>query len=53
MLEKLLARFQIDPSLSYFIGDTDRDMEAGIKAGVHVIKVASNTSLLNVIQLVK
>src|SRR6185437_5420897 len=32
MLEKAMARFDIDPSQSWFIGDTDRDIEAGKKA---------------------
>lgn len=52
LLEKAIARFQIDPSLSYFIGDADRDVEAGEKAGVKTIKVEPNSSLMNVIHLV-
>ncbi|MEP7170595.1 MAG: HAD family hydrolase, partial [Bacteroidota bacterium] len=32
LLEKGIARFDIDPMQSYFIGDRDRDMEAGNKA---------------------
>jgi D-glycero-D-manno-heptose 1,7-bisphosphate phosphatase len=45
MLEKAIARFNIDASKSYFIGDNDRDIEAGIGAGVQTIKIESNSSL--------
>jgi D-glycero-D-manno-heptose 1,7-bisphosphate phosphatase len=45
LLEKAIARFQIDPAKSYFIGDTDRDMEAGVKAGVNVIRIEPNAPL--------
>lgn len=49
MLEKAMARFEIDAKQSYFIGDADRDMEAGKKAGVKTIKMESNQSLMSVI----
>lgn len=52
LLEKAIARFNIDASKSYFIGDADRDVEAGEKAGVKTIKVMPNSSLMNVIHLV-
>ena len=45
MLEKVVARFDIDRSSSYFIGDRQRDADAAIKAGLHPILVESNTSL--------
>ncbi len=48
LLEKAIARFNIDPSKSYFIGDADRDMEAGKKAGVNCIKIEPNASLLGI-----
>jgi D-glycero-D-manno-heptose 1,7-bisphosphate phosphatase len=46
LLEKAIARFQIDPAASYFIGDRERDVEAGRRAGVKGILVDSNSSLL-------
>lgn len=52
LLEKAIARFNINASLSYFIGDADRDVEAGEKAGVKTIKVLPNSSLMQVIHLV-
>jgi D-glycero-D-manno-heptose 1,7-bisphosphate phosphatase len=49
MLEKAIARFGIDPELSWFIGDSRRDMEAGKAAGVGTILVASNSNLTGVL----
>jgi D-glycero-D-manno-heptose 1,7-bisphosphate phosphatase len=46
LLEKAMARFSIDVSRSWFIGDADRDIEAGIKAGVQTIKLEVNSSLV-------
>jgi D-glycero-D-manno-heptose 1,7-bisphosphate phosphatase len=46
LVEKALARYQINPKASYFIGDRPRDIEAGEKAGVPGILVESNSSLL-------
>lgn len=44
-VEKGLARFEIDPKLSYFIGDKERDTDAAAKAGVQGILIPSNASL--------
>jgi len=52
LLEKAMARFNIDPAKSYFIGDADRDMQAGHKAGVKCIRVESNRSLMEVVNQV-
>jgi D-glycero-D-manno-heptose 1,7-bisphosphate phosphatase len=52
LLEKALARFDLNASASYFIGDADRDVEAGHKAGVKTIKIPRNSSLIHVIELV-
>ena len=49
-VEKALARFNIDPALSYFIGDKERDVLAGEKVGVKGILIESNTSLVKAIQ---
>jgi D-glycero-D-manno-heptose 1,7-bisphosphate phosphatase len=46
LIEKALARFEIDPAASWFIGDRERDTEAARKAGVRGILVESNSSLL-------
>lgn len=45
LLEKAIARFNIDASQSFFIGDAERDIEAGLKAGVTAIKIEPNGDL--------
>jgi len=52
LLEKAMARFNIDAAGSYFIGDAERDMAAGEKAGVTPIKVNVNQSLMEIVNLV-
>ena len=49
LVEKAMARFNIDPKQSYFIGDRPRDAEAGEKVGVKGIFVPSNTLLKDVL----
>ena len=48
-VEKALARFDIDPQKSYFIGDKERDVEAGEKAGVTGILIEANVSLKTIL----
>ena len=48
LLEKAMARFRIDADKSWFIGDADRDIEAGVKAGVQTIRIEVNSSLVNI-----
>ena len=50
LLEKAMARFGIDPAKSYFIGDAERDIIAGQKAGVQTIRVELNQSLMEVVE---
>ncbi len=45
LLEKAIARFNIDPKKSFFIGDTERDIVAGKKAGVNTILIGPNADL--------
>jgi D-glycero-D-manno-heptose 1,7-bisphosphate phosphatase len=47
-IEKSLARFNIDPARSFFIGDKERDTEAGQKAGVTGILIKANTPLTEI-----
>jgi D-glycero-D-manno-heptose 1,7-bisphosphate phosphatase len=49
LLEKAIARFNIDIKSSYFIGDSTRDMEAGNKIGLNTIKVDKDSSLMKII----
>lgn len=45
MLEKAMARFEIDPSLSFFIGDRERDKQAGDKVGVKTVMIKENSTI--------
>ena len=45
LVEKALARFNVDPAQSYFIGDRERDVEAAVGAGVNPILIPSNANL--------
>ena len=53
MLEKAIARYNINVKESYFIGDTQRDIDAGNKVGLNTIKINANDNLLNYINLIK
>ncbi|MES2397839.1 MAG: HAD family hydrolase [Bacteroidota bacterium] len=48
-VEKALARFDIDATKSYFIGDKERDVEAAEKAGVKGILIEANISLKTIL----
>lgn len=48
MIEKALARHDIDPAQSVMIGDKWRDLEAAEKAGVSGIKIEVNQSLASI-----
>ncbi len=45
LLEKAIARFNIDPTMSYFIGDANRDMDSALKVGVKGIKIEANSPI--------
>ena len=45
MIEKSLARFNIDPKQSFMLGDKDRDVECAKNAGVKGIKVEINKNI--------
>lgn len=46
LLEKAIAKHNVDVSSSFFIGDSLRDKEAGDKVGVKGIKVEANSSIV-------
>ncbi|MEA3445287.1 MAG: HAD family hydrolase [Bacteroidota bacterium] len=47
MIEKALARFNVDPAKSFLIGDSTRDIKAGERAGLTCILINKNESVLN------
>jgi D-glycero-D-manno-heptose 1,7-bisphosphate phosphatase len=52
MLEKAIARHDIDATASYFIGDNERDVLAGEKAGVQTVLIESNADLREYLHLI-
>lgn len=52
-LEKAIARFSINTSESWFIGDRETDMQAGKKVGLKTIKVKTNQDMHEVIDRIK
>ena len=53
MLEKAMARFGIDPSSSWMIGDSKRDVEAGAAAGLNTILIESNSDLRETLEKIR
>lgn len=49
MLEKGIARFNIDISKSYMIGDKERDVLAAQKAGVKPFHIESDSSIAGIV----
>lgn len=52
LIEKALARFDIDPLKSFMLGDKIRDVECAEKAGVKGIKVGLNENIEKYIDLI-
>ncbi len=52
MLLRGIAKYNIDPALSYFIGDRERDVEAGTAAGVKGILINSDQPISEVLDLI-
>jgi D-glycero-D-manno-heptose 1,7-bisphosphate phosphatase len=48
-----IEKYNIDPSLSYFIGDRERDMEAAAAAGVKGILIDSDQPLTEILDQIK
>jgi len=50
MIQKALARFGIDPGSSWMVGDSERDVEAGMAAGVRTVLIEANSDLSEVLK---
>lgn len=48
LLEKAIARYNISIEDSYFIGDSERDIEAARKVGIKGIKINPNENIYNI-----
>jgi D-glycero-D-manno-heptose 1,7-bisphosphate phosphatase len=53
MLEKAIARFNLDASQSFFIGDRETDRQAGEGAGVKTILLKANTNMAVIPSLIE
>jgi len=51
MIEKAIARFNINPAASWFIGDSESDMQAGKEAGLKTLLIRPNENILNYLDL--
>lgn len=49
-IEKAIARFNIDRTQSWMIGDSPRDIVAGKASNLHTLKIESNESILPYVQ---
>lgn len=49
MIEKAIARFDIDVAASFMVGDNHKDIDAAANAGVLGIKIESNQSLMTIV----
>lgn len=45
LLEKAMAKYQIEPNSSWMIGDALRDMQAGKRVGVRTVRIAHEPQL--------
>lgn len=51
LLERAIAKHDVDKNLSFFIGDSERDKIAGERVGVRSLKVLANSSILEISKL--
>jgi D-glycero-D-manno-heptose 1,7-bisphosphate phosphatase len=51
MIEKMMHIHEIDPTASWLVGDQERDIEAGQKAGLNTILIKPNDDLNNYLHL--
>lgn len=45
LLEKAIAKYNIEPNVSWMIGDAPRDMQAGKRVGVKTVRIAQEFQL--------
>ena len=45
LIDKLVAKYKVCKSDSYFIGDSESDMQAARKAGIQGIKIVANQNM--------
>ena len=45
MIEKLIAKYELNPQASTMIGDSKSDMDAAANAGINVIRIVANQNM--------
>lgn len=50
LMERAIARFNIDASRSYMIGDRDRDVQCAAQVGVKGILIPTNSALIDAVR---
>ena len=53
MVEKSIARFNIDRARSYFVGDRETDSETAKRAGVKPILLEANGNLMECLKYIE
>jgi D-glycero-D-manno-heptose 1,7-bisphosphate phosphatase len=51
LFENAITEYNIDPSLSYMIGDSDTDIIASLEAGITGIKIPTNGNMMTLFDL--
>jgi D-glycero-D-manno-heptose 1,7-bisphosphate phosphatase len=51
LLERAIAKHDVDKNHSFFIGDSERDKIAGEQVGIRSLKVVANSSILEISKL--
>lgn len=51
-INKAIEDFDLDRDSCYMIGDSDRDIESAVRAGIRGFKIESNQSIKNVVDLI-
>lgn len=50
MIEKALAKYKLDPKYCLIIGDTERDIQAGLKAGISTLLIQPNSEKIRLLK---
>ena len=45
MIEKLIAKYELNPQASTMIGDSKSDMDAAANAGINGIRIVANQNM--------
>lgn len=53
LLEKAIAQYKVDVEKSYFIGDSQRDVDAGNKVNLNTILITPNEDLCHYLPKIK